>query len=354
MFSKPKYLFKFGMLLLVYIFLFCSKNSTEPNDEIVKPEILYISQYEVPIAENGYQINRALTIIDANGNNRRNIYTVNRGNLIYTNYSAVTKKIVFTMFSDTTGKSALYLIDVYGKNLLQISDELSNEFSTAFISPQFLSDGIHIIYIRRIDWDKYEIRKINSETREDVLIFDGDFGGVPPFITMNDELFFSFEESIYKISSNGGTIEKIPTRCEKSSVYYLNQQTNELLISCYHSDKGSYKIAKILIDGSGFIEYDFRGQSPRLSSDGGKIIYLAMGTNDPSIWITNSDGSDSHVLTSHFTWDQYCQFFPDDNRILFVREVNDYYAIYSCDIDGNRIKRLSKTDFFQSWPIFIP
>lgn len=355
MYNTLKYLVKIVILLIIHIFLFCTKNSTNPNDEIVKPEIVYISEFEVPVAGNGYTIYRALTIIDANGDNRRNIFTVNRGNLLYPNYSMICKKIVFVMYSDTSEQSALYLIGVNGNNLLQISEKLSNYFTTAFISPQFLSDGIHIVYTRRVDWDKYEIRKINSETGNDILIADGNFGATIPEITMNDELIISLEDGIlYKMSRDGSTLDKITSGNVNASEFYLNKQTNEMVFRCYHPDTHSTNIAKISIDGSGFVDYNFSGQFPRISLDGSRIIYHAMGEAEPSIWIANSDGNNAHVLTSNFTWDSYCQFFPDGNRILFVREVNDYYAIFSCNINGNNIQQLSKIDFMHCWPVFIP
>jgi Tol biopolymer transport system component len=112
-------------------------------------------------------------------------------------------------------------------------------------------------------------------------------------------------------------------------------------------------LAKINLDGSGFIKYSFGGQSPRLSPDGRYVIFYAMGKEDPSTWIATSDGSVRRVLTSNFTWDNYTQFFPDGSKILFVRETIRDYAIFSCDLNGGQLVQLSGYDYYDGSPVLI-
>jgi len=76
------------------------------------------------------------------------------------------------------------------------------------------------------------------------------------------------------------------------------------------------KIVKIKLDGSNFIKYDFGGQYPKISNDGAHILFLAMGNDKPSIWISNSDGSNTYIVTSNYTWDYFVQFFPSSEKIL--------------------------------------
>lgn len=111
-------------------------------------------------------------------------------------------------------------------------------------------------------------------------------------------------------------------------------------------------IAKINLDGTGFVKYNFSRQYPKISPDGNHIIFLAMGNSSPSIWMANADGSNPHIVTSYYTWDDFVQFYPSGEKLLFV-EVRER-AIFSCDLNGNNIQQLSEFDYYQGRPVFKP
>ena len=79
-----------------------------------------------------------------------------------------------------------------------------------------------------------------------------------------------------------------------------------------------------------------------------------MGEDHPSIWISNSDGSNSRIVTSYYTWDDFVQFYPCGQKILFVRQKTDR-ALFSCDINGNDLEQLTLFDHYPgNCPQFKP
>jgi Tol biopolymer transport system component len=264
--------------------------------------------------------------------------------------------IIFVMDLDTANSgSAMYKIDADGNNFEQISYSYLNEYHNSFQNPQLLSDDKNIIYFRRIELNEWEIRIFNIETKEDRLIVHGDFNGVYPQINQDGEWIIYWEDGdLFRIHVMIGEIVKITSGNAFGEQFHLNKNTNEIVYRSFNLQNPDMNIAKINLDGTNYLKYAFGGQHPRLSNDGDMIVFNAIGNDEPSIWIADSDGDNLRILTSHYTWDQYAQFFPSDERILFVRSLADI-AIFSCDINGEDMKQLSPFDYYSRYaPRFRP
>ena len=337
-------LFKMLTVILFWIcFVSCAKNATSNmTDDIAKPEIMYISYADSPVRK------QTLILMDAVGDNRREIYTTNRSVLwdpIFTNDG---KSIIFVMHVNTpdTG-AALYKIDVDGKNLLRISENKNDETNTPYKNPQPLPDGNNIVYFKRLGLRDYAIRMINIATQEDKLLVSGFFSGVYPEITGDGEWIVFWEDSdLYKYHIMSGDKYKLTNGNAFAERFNLNKRTNDIVYRSYNPHvPGEMNISKINLDGSNYIKYDFSGQYPKLSHDGARLLFMAVADDKPSIWMANLDGSNVKVVLSHYTWDELVQFYPTGDRILFVRSETDQ-ALFSYDINGNVLKQLTPFDYY--------
>jgi len=331
------------------LFIECADELVDHTEDIEKTEILYIAETFDPVHK------RTLTITDLGGIKKDSIFSVVSGSLAFPTFSPDGMKILFSLQNDTI-PLALYTIDISGNNLAKVSDSHIDYTYNPYSYSQFLSDGITIIYITRANVDEYQIRKLNTKTNVDELVLSGEFYNIKPEITEDNEWIIFWENfNLYKFGINSGEKIQITNNNVFSERFHLNKKTNELVFRSYdENNPWEMNIAKINLDGSDFIKYNFEGQFPVLSNNGDYIIYNALGNDSTSIWIANSDGTNSRVLISHYTWDSYFQFSPDDDLIVFVRVENDY-AIYSCDINGQNLKRITPFDYYGfGFPQFRP
>ncbi len=296
------------MILFLTCFLSCAKNATSNMaGNIAKPEIMYISYSDSPVRK------QTLTLIDAAGDNRREIFTTDRSVLwdpVFTNDG---KSIIFVMhvnFPDTG--AAIYKIDVDGENLLRISENQNDDIQTPYRNPQPLPDGKNIVYFKRIGSRDYEIRMLNIPTQEDKLLVSGFFSGVYPEITGDGEWIIFWEDGdLYKYRITGGDKHKLTNGNAFAERFNLNKRTNDIVYRSFNPHgPGEMKIAKINLNGSNYIKYDFSGQFPKLSHDGSRLLFVAVADDKPGIWMANIDGSNVKLVLSHYTWDELVQFIP--------------------------------------------
>ena len=76
------------------------------------------------------------------------------------------------------------------------------------------------------------------------------------------------------------------------------------------------------------------------------------------IWVMNSDGSQKTQITKNKSANFGPYFFPDGERIIFSSNMHDPkgrdFDLYSIDLNGENIERLTFYDGFDGFPMFSP
>lgn len=332
---------KFFSKIIILFILFIISCSESPTKfiEFSYPAILFVSDYSEPIHTDYYQM---LTIVDANGNHKVDVYKNLNNYISDPSFSGDGEKIVFVMGLDSIDGSAIFTINFDGSNLEKISKDYIYQPNLSIYGLRFMPDNINIVYLLRTSERNWEIRFLNCNTKEDKLVCNGYFYGLLPEITADGEWIIFWENNdLYKINIFDGTKYKITNGNVSADRYHLCKQNNELVFRT-----SNRHIAKIKIDGTDYIKYNFEGQFPRISNDGKIILYMAIGEEQPSIWIYDVDKNLSNIVISYYTWDEFADFFPSDQRIIFLRNLNENKHIFTCDYNGNGLKEIGDVSEF--------
>lgn len=322
--------------ILIILLSSCLKNPNEIRKvEFLNPGIVFVSTSGLT-SKGSYKL--GLTIIDANGNNRVDIYK-GRGAYFWNPvFSPDGSKIVFVRELDNIDQNAVFIIDVDGKNLKQVSRGYDN-----LGYPQFLPDNINVVYKTRTSSQNWEFRVVNILTQEDKLVCNGDFSWISPEITSDGHWLVFWEDGyLFKINLTNSTKYRITDRIAFGETFDLNKQTNEIVFRAINTDvPNNRSIAKINLDGSNLVLYNFYGQFPKISNDGNHILYMAVGNGEPSIWKSNIEGDSTQIVLSYYTWDMLADFYPSGDRIIFVRSVDDMNVLFSCNLDGDNLTQIA-------------
>ena len=325
----------------------CAKNPTNPSgSDPSNPQILYFAETVDP------EPRKSFVLVDANQSTRKVVFSVTNGSIWSPSFSPDGNKILFARSEDNEG--ALYTIDVDGKNLQRVSG-ITTDGHFPFGRPQFMRNGVEILYMKRITSEEYELRILNSEDQQDRFVAKGDFYFIAPEITDDGQWIIVWDNgSLYRLNSENGDRYVVASNSVFGNPFHLSKKSNEIVFRSYDpSNPADSWIGKVNLDGSGYQKFSFSGQLPRMSEDASHILYVAMHKNRPSIWIANADGSEPRVVTSNWTWDMYVQFFPASDRILFIRRENDH-ALFSCDLQGGNQRQLTPFDCNLEFPRFRP
>ena len=88
--------------------------------------------------------------------------------------------------------------------------------------------------------------------------------------------------------------------------------------------------------------------NPTYSADGTMIAFDAhrdgaweSADGGWEIWVMNADGSGRRMITSNSVNDWGPSWFRDGRRIVFLSGVNNVYDIYTVNVDGSGLQRLT-------------
>ena len=117
--------------------------------------------------------------------------------------------------------------------------------------------------------------------------------------------------------------------------------------------EGGAQLAIINADGSGFQELTSGADNnafPSYAPDGNRLVYRSFGKDGQGLRIMNLDTKAVTTLTSGY--DNFPLWSPRGDLIMFARQVDGAYDIFTIEPDGTSLKRLTNgkgNDAHMSW-----
>ena len=102
----------------------------------------------------------------------------------------------------------------------------------------------------------------------------------------------------------------------------------------FYAENGADAIYIVNSDGSGQQRLG-DGDSPAMSPDGTKIVYVSQSDGDSEIYVINTDGTNLTPLTNNEESDRHPVWSPEGDKIAFTAERNRKEHIHLMNSDGS-------------------
>lgn len=99
--------------------------------------------------------------------------------------------------------------------------------------------------------------------------------------------------------------------------------------------------------------YEIIGEQASWSPDSQQIVYRSGRDNKTGIWISNRTDS-GHIQITGGGTDSFPTWSPDGQTIAFSRDVGGNVDIYSVNIDGSNLTRLTDAPGHDTLPVYLP
>jgi TolB protein len=218
--------------------------------------------------------------------------------------------------SSMSGNHDIYMIDVNGENLTQLTNSPAHEYY-----PSWSPDGYELVF-QTLDGPDMELAIVNIKSKSVRKLTENSCGDWGPSWSPDGDwiVFYSNcdgdDESreIYKIRSDGRNRTQL-TFTSGQNNWFPSWSHDGKRITFTSNRSGRYFIYTMNADGSNLMQLA-RGCVSYFSPDGSQILYGVYCNETDAIWLMNADGSDQHeIVTGHecknATWS------PDGNKIVF-------------------------------------
>ncbi len=115
---------------------------------------------------------------------------------------------------------------------------------------------------------------------------------------------------------------------------------------------GDYRIFFLGTGDNQQYNYQIIGEQADWSPDSQQIVYRSGRDGKTGIWISNRDDS-GHTLITNGN-DSFPAWSADGQTIAFARDENGNVDIYTADVDGTNVQRLTDTPGPDTLPVFTP
>lgn len=267
--------------------------------------------------------------------------------------------------SNQDGNLELYMLDLYNRTPVQLTNNTANDVFPAFISA---TNQIGFVSDRQNGWNLY-VMDISGENVTAVTNNKNMGVEYPNWSADGKFIVASLVEKcaspatacfydIYTMNADGTHLKNLTNTSAPKSEWVPAWSPDGQKIAFASDRDGDSEIYVMNNDGSNLVQltenngYD---GMPRWSPDG-KILSFDTDRDggDWDIYIMNADGSNPKPLTSNSTSDFAASWSPDGNWLVYLTNVDGDNEILIVNIDGQNQQRLTNDSFIELAPIWIP
>lgn len=334
-----KKLFKFVQTILLIFSVIIFYNACQDESEPTQSE----SQVQNIILSSNYGNISDLIYIDLNTNEVLNL-TNGIGKNSNPEFSPSGDQIVFS--SNRDGNNEIYIYNFTEDEFRNLTNNLAQDFF-----PKFSPDGSKIIFQSNRDGDAdcylmnldgSDIINISNNEVEDIYSHFHPDGTKILFESISLGSFYVyvtdlFESNPLNLTSNLHTSRKPVYSYAGDFIFFT-------------SDGYIYKMH---IDGTNKTKLT-KGNSPIMTPDGSKIIYLSEVNSYDHIFSMDKSGSNINQLTSGMNNNHFQDISQNSNQIIFNSDRDGDFDIYIMNVNGTAIDMIYNSENFDSHPKFQP
>lgn len=255
--------------------------------------------------------------------------------------------IAFTSKRD--GNAEIYIMDIDGKNLQNLTNHPAVDFS-----PTFSPNGRWMAYV-----SNQSIYLMNSRTKERHWLTDGN---APDWSPDGESIVFvsrrAGKSNIYKTNINGEEVQQLTNEASSGSpswspdsqwIAFSSKQDGEIFSSIYVMTADGRKQRRLA-----------RGRNPVWSPDGKQIAYI-LDIAGSGVYVMNTEGQNSRRVTPENIWVEHPAWSPDSQWIAYEAEIENPWGnpnrdsnIYLISPIDDKPRRLTDHPAMDTYPAWVP
>ena len=250
--------------------------------------------------------------------------------------------IAFT--SRRTGNSDIYIMDIEGKNIRNLTDQPAWDFA-----PTFSPNGRWMAYVADRD-----IYLMNSRTKEGHRLTEG---GSPDWSPDGKSIVFVSRSHIYKTDINGAEVQQLTNEGSNDSPSW---SPDGQWIAFSSRRGGDFPSIYVMTADGRRQRRLTQGNSPVWSPDGKKIAYI-LNIAGSGVYVMSAAGQNSRRVTPEKTWSESPAWSPDGQWIAYESEIENPWGnpnrdsnIYLVSPAGDKRRRLTDHPGRDRFPAWVP
>lgn len=257
------------------------------------------------------------------------------------------KYIAFT--SRRTGNSDIYIMDLEGKNIQNLTNHPATDFSPT-VSP----NGRWMAYVSDRD-----IYLMNSARKERHRLTEG---RSPDWSPDGESIVFtsnrSGQSNIYKMDINGEEVQQLTNEATNYSpswspdgqwIAFSSRRDGDLFSWIYVMTADGRRQRRLA-----------QGRNPVWSPDGKQIVYI-LDIAGSGVYVMSAEGQNSRRVTPEKTWSENPAWSPDGHWIAYEAEIENPWGnpnrdtnIYLVSPAGDKRRRLTDHPARDGFPAWVP